>query len=178
MRVLILDDNPDDRQFVIRELGAVYPDAAAVEVLNEADLERELAGDAPDLFITDLAARWISGMDVLRRVKQRHPATPVIMFTGTGSEEIAVKAMHEGLDDYIVKSARQLSRLRASIRQSVEGAANRRLLNQREAELEAALAHKDLLLNELHHRVKNNLQTVTSLLWMRAKRARLPEVAE
>ena len=179
MRVLVIDDNPDDRQLVIHELKAVYPHADVVEVLNQADLDRELGADlpAPDLVVTDLHAKWIYGLDVLRRVKEDRPDTPVIMFTGTGSEETAVEAMREGLEDYVVKSPRQLPRLRASIRQVVEGAERKRRLRQREAELEAAVAHKELVLRELHHRVKNNLQPVNSLLWMRARRADDPRVA-
>jgi len=176
MRVLVLDDNPADRQLVIRELGALYPDARAVEILDEDGLGTELRGGAPDLLVTDYHAKWISGMDVLRRSKAAHPDAPVIMFTGTGSEEVAVEAMKEGLDDYVVKSARQLPRLRASIRQAVEGAARKRALRQREAELEAALAHKELVLRELHHRVKNNLQVMQSLLLTKAKRAADPRV--
>ena len=43
-------------------------------------------------------------------------------------------------------------------------------VRRRELELEASLAEKDLLLREVHHRVKNNLQIVTSLLNLRAQR--------
>lgn len=177
MRVMVIDDNPDDRRLAIRELCAVYPGARAVEVLDQAELDRELAAGAPDLVVTDLHAKWIFGLDVLRRVKLDYPDVPVIMFTGTGSEEVAVEAMHEGLDDYVVKSARQLPRLRASIRQVVEGAERKRRLREREAELEAAVAHKELVLRELHHRVKNNLQIVNSILMMRARRAADPRLA-
>jgi two-component sensor histidine kinase len=73
------------------------------------------------------------------------------------------------LDDYVLKHARQLPRLRASMKLAVESVRNRSALNERERQLTLALAHKDMLVRELHHRVKNNLQTIVTLLELRAR---------
>jgi two-component sensor histidine kinase len=51
-------------------------------------------------------------------------------------------------------------------------------VRRREAELHASLAQKDVLLREVHHRVKNNLQIVTSLLNLRAQRLQAPEARD
>jgi two-component sensor histidine kinase len=48
-------------------------------------------------------------------------------------------------------------------------------LAERESQLRAALSHQDLLMHEIHHRVKNNLQIIASLLNLQASRIRLPE---
>ena len=169
MRVLVIDDNADDRQLVLRELIALWPDVTAIEVGDLATFEAVLAAGAPGLVVTDLDLRWANGRDVFVTTKQRHPACPVVMFTGTGNETIAVELIKAGLDDYVVKSPRQMLRLRASLRIAVEMAASRIALSEREAQLTALVAHKDTIARELHHRVKNNLQMITSLLHLRAR---------
>jgi len=169
MRVLIVDDVPDDRQLVRHELESLYPDADIVELAGREEIEAALRAGRVDLVVTDLALRWGSGREVFERVKALMPSCPVIMFTGSGDEMTAVDLLKAGLDDYVVKSPRQLPRLRASLRVVVEGARSRNALSERELQLTQALAHKDTLVRELHHRVKNNLQTITSLLQLRAR---------
>ena len=169
MRVLIVDDNPDDRQLVLHQLRAEHPELDCTEILDEQGLLGALA-EEPALVITDLHLGWNNGFFVLNAVRERYPECPVIMFTGTGDESSAVEAMKAGVDDYVVKSPRHLTRLRTSIRQVLEGAQHKRMLRQRDEQLRAALARKDIILRELHHRVKNNIQIVTSLLGLQARR--------
>ena len=169
MLVLVLDDNPDDRELEIRQIKALYPDARIVDVRDFAALESELDANAPDLVLTDLDLRWSNGSDVLATVKARYPTCPVVMFTGTGNEEIAVELMKAGLDDYVVKSPRQLSRLRTSLKIAVDMAKSRAALSDREVRLTRALAQQQILVRELHHRVKNNLQTISSMLHLHGR---------
>ena len=53
--------------------------------------------------ITDLKMPGMSGMDLLRRVRNEYPETAVIMITAFGSIEGAVEAMKNGAVDYITK---------------------------------------------------------------------------
>ncbi len=183
LHILVVDDNPDDRALVLREVEQVFPGARTVEPVDLATFTAALDAGTPDLVVTDLDLHWSSGRDVLFAVKQRHPGCPVVMFTGTGDEMIVVDLMKSGLDDYVVKSSRQLPRLRASLKMAVEVAGSRAALSDREAQLTLMVAHKDTIVRELHHRVKNNLQTVESLLQLRggrsdpATRAHLEEIA-
>lgn len=124
MRILVVDDNPDDRALELREISALFPGADVFEVTEAGGLAAALDAGPPDLVVTDLDIRWTSGRDVLFAVKARYPACPVVMFTGTGDETIAVELMKAGLDDYVAKSPRQLPRLRISLRNAVEMASN------------------------------------------------------
>ena len=61
---------------------------------------------------------WTDGLWVLRRCQERWPHTPVIMFTDTGGEEIAVEGMKAGLSDYLLKS--HPLRLPVAVKESLE----------------------------------------------------------
>ncbi|KAA0002159.1 MAG: PAS domain S-box protein, partial [Thermoplasmata archaeon] len=68
-----------------------------------------------DIVTTEYHLRWGNGIEVLRGVKKKNPFTPVIMFTGAGTEEVAVEAMKYGLDDYIIKKEEYFMRLPAAV---------------------------------------------------------------
>ncbi|WP_284943598.1 sensor histidine kinase [Acidisoma cladoniae] len=168
-RILVVDDNPDDRALVRRELDVLFSTSEIIEPNDTAEFDAALEAAVPDLVVTDLDIRWSNGAAVLSAVKARYPACPVVMFTGTGNETIAVELMKSGLDDYVVKSPRQLPRLRASLKLAFDVARSRSTLTAREAQLVAMVAQRDTIVRELHHRVKNNLQTMMSLLRVRGR---------
>jgi PAS domain S-box-containing protein len=126
--ILLIDDNPDDRLLIIRELRREFPNLRVKHVTDAESFDRALEMGDFNLAITDYQLRWSDGLAILRSLKTRYPHCPVIMFTATGSEEIAVEAMKSGLDDYVLKSPKHLSRLRASVRLALERARQRREL--------------------------------------------------
>src|SRR5438046_8039708 len=131
LNILIIDDNPDDRALVMRELGREFPNAHFAPVTDGRSLSQALQSGACDLVTTDYQLRWSDGITVLLAVKVRWPECPVIMFTGSGNEEIAVQAMKAGLDDYVLKSPRHFARLASAVHMALARA------NQRKARHEA-----------------------------------------
>jgi PAS domain S-box-containing protein/putative nucleotidyltransferase with HDIG domain len=140
LRILLLDDNPDDRMLVIRELSREFPDVQVEQIGEAQNLDHVLEKSRFDLVITDYRLHWTDGLAILRSVKARYPDCPVIMFTGTGNEEIAVEAMKGGLDDYIIKSPRHFIRLSASVKLALENA--RQCLALRKAEEDLRLSEE------------------------------------
>jgi CheY-like chemotaxis protein len=118
--ILLIDDNPEDRKLAIRELQRRLADVEIIEVADAAGFDRALGAGNFDLVITDYQLRWGNGLSVLRAVKERYPFRPVIFFTASGNEEIAVEAMKAGLDDYVTKSARHFGRLPLAARGALE----------------------------------------------------------
>jgi DNA-binding NtrC family response regulator len=114
-RVLLIDDNAHDRTLLARELHREFPDLHLEPVIDESGFAHVLNERGFEVIITDYQLRWGNGLDVLSRAKAVCPGCLVIMFTGTGSEEIAVQAMKSGLDDYIIKSSQAYLRIPISL---------------------------------------------------------------
>jgi signal transduction histidine kinase len=145
LRLLLLDDNPDDRMLARREIERHFPDCQTTEVGERAGLDGALAAGLPfDVVITDFQMRWTTGLDVLKIVKAHEPELPVIMFTATGTQEIAVEAMKHGLDDYVVKSPRHYARLPVSVRTCLDRSEIRSRAIRSETRLAALLENIEL----------------------------------
>ena len=84
----------------------------------EAALET-LEINPPDLLVTDLKLPSLSGVELLRKVKELLPRTEVAIMTGHGSVETAVDAMRQGAYDYIEKPFR-VERLRQLLQRMAE----------------------------------------------------------
>jgi two-component system cell cycle sensor histidine kinase/response regulator CckA len=127
-KFLIIDDNPIDRELVIRKLQREFESAEFEEVGRQAQLDIAIARGDFDFVLTDYRLNWTDGLEVLRKVKEHFPQVPVVMFTGTGNEEVAVEGMKSGLSNYVLK--RHLEHLPFAVRDSLEKA---RLERQYEA---------------------------------------------
>lgn len=130
LRVLLIDDNPDDRALVERELRLKIEDIQVRHISDSHGLEKALTEGAFDVAITDYRLRWTTGTDVLKEIKRRYPDKPVIMFTGSGNEEVAVDAMKEGLDDYITKTSKHYPRVPYAVLACFERVSNREQLQK------------------------------------------------
>lgn len=137
-QILLIDDDPNDRELILRELKKELPRADIIQIGSSEDFERVLQEADFEMVITDYQLNWTNGIQILKRLKKEKPMVPVIMFTASAGEEIAVDAMKSGLDDYIIKSTGQLMRLRGSIRAAADHIAHRKAL------IEAEIRYRDL----------------------------------
>jgi PAS domain-containing protein len=85
-----------------------------------------LPGESVDLLITDYLSGWTDGLFALRAAKALPVYVPVLLLTARGSEAIAVAAMKEGLDEYLVKDRGDWRPLGVAVRQLIERVALRR----------------------------------------------------
>ena len=104
------------------------------QAANGAEAMSLLSERPYDFILTDLAlGDGLSGMDVLRKAKELHPETPVVMITAHGNEKVAVEAMKLGADDYVPKPFDN-DEIRLVVRRAVERtqlARENRLLRER-----------------------------------------------
>ena len=95
-------------------VGAVYDGAEALDYLE---------GGNYDALILDIMMPKVDGLEVLRRLRERGNAIPVLMLTAKGEVEDKVLGLDSGANDYLTKpfaTAELLARLRAMTRQSVQ----------------------------------------------------------
>jgi len=100
-KILAVDDEPEMLETLEEILsGAGYEVKTATESPRAFEL---IAGDKPDLIITDLVMPEVDGIDFLERVKAHYPHIPVILLTGYATVDSAVEAMKKGASDYLSK---------------------------------------------------------------------------
>ncbi len=100
-RILVVDDEANLRriaQYRLAEAG--YDVDLAEDGARALDL---VAANVPDLVVTDLRMPGMAGEDLVRELLRREPGLPVIVVTGHGTVEGAVRAMREGVADYVLK---------------------------------------------------------------------------
>lgn len=183
--ILIIDDDP----FILDVLTEFLTEKSWT-VVTASDGRSGLevfATRRADLILCDLNMPGLGGLEVLAEVKRQSPLTPFVVVSGTADVETAVEALKLGAWDYVLKPLLDLNLLPPLLDRLDERA---RLLKAREqyqshleaevrqrtAELVWQLKEKDLLLAEVHHRVKNNLQVIQILLGLQHDHSPNPEV--
>ena len=99
--VLIVEDDPALREALSDTLElAGYPVQLATEGGAALDI---LARQSVGMVVSDVQMRPMDGHSLLRRIKQIYPNLPVLLMTAYGTIEKAVRAIHDGAVDYLVK---------------------------------------------------------------------------
>lgn len=103
--VLLVDDNPDDRDKYIRLLKKIRSlEYRYIEAEGYESMQRHMAVHRIDCILLDYSLPGRSGLDILYEVVRKHPHLPIIMMTGQGNEAVAVQAIKGGAQHYLVKS--------------------------------------------------------------------------
>ncbi len=111
LRILLFDVDAEARAQTARAMKDSLVDVEVREILDAYEFSEALKQGDFDVVVTEFQMGWTNGLAVLRAVKSRNPNCPVVMYTGSGSEETAVEAMKNGLDEYLVKSPENLQQL-------------------------------------------------------------------
>ena len=130
MRVLMLEDDPNDLELIRRELGRLTPAPTILHVTSETAFVAALNDFAPHVILCDHNIPTFDGRMALEKTRHLQPDTPFILVTGSLNEETAVSYLKAGATDYILKD--RLVRLGPAVLEALERAQEREALRRHE----------------------------------------------
>ena len=123
LRVLLVEDRPDDAELIVAELGRAGFRVQADRVDTDEGLTAALAhdpGTGPDLVVCDYSLPGMDPIDVLRRCRSARPDAPVIVTSGVMDEHTCVQALRHGAVDFLLKD--RLARLGPAVTSALNAA--------------------------------------------------------
>jgi two-component system, cell cycle sensor histidine kinase and response regulator CckA len=136
LRLLHLEDNPKDAELIQDRLEVGGLTSSITRVSNRSGFEAALDDASYSLILCDFNLPDYDGLSALSAARAKQPDVPVIVISGSLGEEEAVKCLHLGATDYLLKQ--RLERLPNAVRRAIIGAEEQRKRRQTEAELRAS----------------------------------------
>ena len=133
MKILLVEDSPDDALLLEEHLRAAALEPQIVRVDNAADMRAALERETFDIVISDYSVPGFGAHGTLDVVRESGRDLPIIIVSGTVGEETAVEMMRAGAKDYVMKQ--NPGRLVPAIRREMSEAAARRRQRETEARL-------------------------------------------
>lgn len=114
--ILVVDDDDVIRETLHELLSANYSCQTA-DTAEEA--LKKLEGQRFDVVLTDISMPGLNGMELLKRVVEKYPGTPVIIISGHSDQDHAQGLIRRGAFDYLLKPFR-LEVVESSVRRAIE----------------------------------------------------------
>jgi phosphoserine phosphatase RsbU/P len=180
VRVLLIEDNPADVDLIREALadGELDP-ALGGPALQLEQVDRLAAALAllrtsqVDLVLLDLSLPDSHGFDTFVRLERSAPGLPIVVLSGLDDEAMAIRAVREGAQDYLVKGQVDGKALTRSIRYAVErkhAEDERARLARASAEAEASLRARDETLATISHDLRTPLTSIRGMAQLLQRR--------
>jgi signal transduction histidine kinase len=150
IRVLCVDDSSSDRALIRDALEREHGRFRVLEAASRDEFETRMAEGGFDVVLTGVKILGFNDLEVLDAIQSNRPEVPVIVVTGSGSEEVAVRAMKGGAADYVLKTSRHIPRLP----QNIEGVLEQQRLQRERDQRDSQEMQSDELLHALAARLE------------------------
>jgi len=155
--VLLIEDNPGDADLVrLRLVEGQSP--VHVNCVNRlSDGLASLSRETPAVVLLDLNLPDSHGAETFRRVMEHAPNVPVVVLSGQDDEALAMKAVHQGVQDYLIKGNISSKQLERAIRYAVE---RQGLLRALDIAQKQQLEFKNQFLSHVSHELRTPLTCI------------------
>ena len=137
LRVLLVEDNAVDAKLITALLRSSSPSIQSSHVTRLDQALARLGTDHPDVVLLDLNLDDSAGYETFHRVRQATAKAAILVLSGSDDEELAIKTVREGAQDYIVKGSFDGRLLQRSIRYAIERKRSEEALRQSEVTVRA-----------------------------------------
>jgi signal transduction histidine kinase len=155
--VLLIEDNPGDADLVRLRLREGKSPVEVNCVNRLSDGLDSLRVKSPEVILLDLNLPDSQGAETFRKVLAKAPGVPIVILSGQGDEALAMKALHQGVQDYLVKGTICGRDLDRAVRYAVERQA---LLRSLEISRKQQLEFKNQFLSHVSHELRTPLTCI------------------
>lgn len=123
LRVLLVEDNPGDVRLLQAALADARPaqlEIGLAQVNRLGDALRQLGEEVFDVVLLDLSLPDSQGIDTYRRLRQEAPQIPIVVMSGIEDDRLALTAVREGAQDYLLKDQYDGTMIVRSLRYAIE----------------------------------------------------------
>lgn len=152
LRILHLEDSPEDYQLVVRAFRHSDVPVAITRVETLAAFEAALRSADFDVVLADYRLAGFTALDAWQLMNERQARLPFVLLSGAIGERAAVQAIHAGISDYLSKG--ELHKLPLVIERAME--MHRILLAKEQADAELAKSEK--LLSEFASHLQTSIE--------------------
>jgi signal transduction histidine kinase len=157
----LVEDNPSDALLIQEELKEVPSARIEVQhVVRLTEAERVVRESKLDAVLLDLSLPDGHGLGNISRLLQVAPTVPLVVLTGTDDEQLAVQAVHQGAQDYLVKGQVTGQLLVRALRYAIERKRVEEGLQREEAQRQTAL-FREQFMAILGHDLRNPLNAIS-----------------
>ncbi|HEY8671909.1 MAG TPA: response regulator, partial [Terriglobales bacterium] len=156
-QVLLIEDNPGDADVIrLRLVEAGAP--VNVSCVNRlADALEFLSAKQPSVVLLDLNLPDSRGSETFRKVMEKAPGVPVVILSGLEDEKLASKAIHQGVQDYLLKGDLTSRNLERAMRYAIERQA---MLRSLEISRKQQIEFKNQFLSHVSHELRTPLTCI------------------
>ena len=155
--VLLIEDNPGDADLVRLRLVEAHSDIAVSCVNRLSTGLASMIVAPPAMVLLDLNLPDSRGADTYRTVLEQAPGVPIVVLSGQDDDELAASAVHQGVQDYLVKGNFDSKQLARAMRYAIERQA---LLTSLDMSRRQQLQFKNEFLSHVSHELRTPLTCI------------------